>query len=336
MILRHLSTLPVKAVAVAAVASALAFVLMLHNAAQPSSRVSADPAYGNVKPDPAAGFVIEGHKMTVPVRFTTCTTTTSSLCRLGAYAVKLQYDAAKLGIAETAGLSTGGNTSTTLKDTSKNWKNLEWIGARVTIVGGAGANGTNGNPQSRTVTSNTANTLTVSPPWTVIPNTTSFYELGGMQEGGWLGSTNRTISCPVGPTSGANWVELHCVSFDDLPMGPTGGGNLTTTTFQTTVGNRGLTSVQLLTPDTKVLKIDGFQIPADIVNGARRIVRCPDPDNNNNVNVIDLLLIAQANGAHAINNPALYSPKKDPDENNSVNVIDLQITAAVANKKCVL
>lgn len=336
MILRHCSSLPVKVLTVAAVASIIAFALMLREAQRPAASVSADPAYGNVKPDPQAGFAIEGHKMTIPVKFTTCTTTTSSLCRLGAYEVKLQYDTAKLSIAEVAGISTGGNTSTTIKDTTKNWKPNEWVGANVTIVGGAGASGSNGNPQSRSVIANTSNTLTISPAWTVIPNTTSFYELGGMQEGGWLGSTNRIISCPVGPTYGANWAELHCVSFDDVPPGPTGAGNLTKTTFQTTVGNRGLTTVSLLTPDTKVLKIDGFTIPADIVNGTRRIVRCPDPDNNNSINVIDLLIIAQANGANAITNPALYTTKKDPDENNSVNVIDLQITAQLNNKKCVL
>lgn len=334
MILRQIKRLPAKALVVAILASAAAFALMLNDARQPSSVIDANPAFGTVKPNPTSGFVIENHLLHLPVRFTTCTTT-SATCKLGAYAVKLQYDTSKLATADVAGSSSGGNTSTTLKDTTKNWRPLEWVGARVRLAGGAGSIGANGNNQSRVVTSNTNNTLTVSPAWdgsVPLPNTTTFYELGGMQDGGWLGSTNRAMSCPVGSTFGSNWAELHCITLDDQPQGPTGAGDLTMTSFATL--GRGLVQFTLVNPDTKVLKIDGFQIDADIVNGARRIVRCPDPDGNNQVNVVDLLLVSQANGSTAPGPP--YTTSRDPDESGAVNVIDLQITAALNAKKCVL
>jgi hypothetical protein len=81
-----------------------------------------------------------------------------------------------------------------------------------------------------------------------------------------------------------------------------------------------------------VLALDGTIIPADIINGTRRIVRCPDADGNNSINVIDLLLIAQASGTSVPPGP---SDPRNPDENSTINVIDLQITAGVSGGKCV-
>src|SRR3989449_1033239 len=69
-----------------------------------------------------------------------------------------------------AGTANGTQTSTTLQDTtkSKSWKTDLWVGRPVTITAGTGAGQTN------TVTSNTANTLTVSP-WITTPDGTSKY-----------------------------------------------------------------------------------------------------------------------------------------------------------------
>ncbi len=69
------------------------------------------------------------------------------------------------------GTATGG-TATTLTDTSKSWTVNEWAGFTVTITAGTGSG------QSRTVVSNTANALTVSPAWSSPPDVTSVYSIG--------------------------------------------------------------------------------------------------------------------------------------------------------------
>src|SRR3989454_887749 len=67
-------------------------------------------------------------------------------------------------------------TSTTLQDTTKSgtaaWPANVWAGRLVTITAGTGVG------QSRTVSSNTTNTLTVSAVWTTIPDGTSQYVIG--------------------------------------------------------------------------------------------------------------------------------------------------------------
>src|SRR5256712_430938 len=62
-------------------------------------------------------------------------------------------------------------TSTTIQDRTKSWTTNQWAGHLVTITAGTGAG------QTSTVSSNTANTLTVSPAWTTIPDGTSKYAI---------------------------------------------------------------------------------------------------------------------------------------------------------------
>jgi len=69
------------------------------------------------------------------------------------------------------GTATGTQTSTTLQDNTKTWTVDEWKGAAVSITAGTGAG------QTSTVSSNTTNTLTVSPGWTTTPDGTSVYAI---------------------------------------------------------------------------------------------------------------------------------------------------------------
>lgn len=255
-----------------------------------------------------------------------------------------------------AGISTGGNTSTTLKDINYGWKTNQWAGSRVTLVGGPGYTGADGNPQSRVIVSNTSNTLTVSPAWDggviPLPDGTTRYMLGGMTNGSFLGSTGRSVLCPNDPVLTSSSAELACISLGNgPPWGANGTGNLTNLTVQaasTTVGTtpcgspgawvacfpRGITSVQLVTPDTQVLRIDGFDILADIVNGNRRIMLCPDvnPTPDNLVSAIDLSLIAQQ-FLKTVGQTG-YSTTRDPDENGIITSVDLSLTAQVFGKRC--
>ncbi len=114
------------------------------------------------------------------------------------------------------GTSTGGNNATTLNDTNQAWLPNEWFNRTVTITGGTGLsdpaasedrrgpntcndgsdNGPDGlidandpdcNQPPRNITTNTATSLTVTPPWSVIPNATSTYTIrliGGRGERG--------------------------------------------------------------------------------------------------------------------------------------------------------
>ena len=63
-------------------------------------------------------------------------------------------------------------TSTTLVQTGKTWTSSQWINSQVRITGGTGAG------QFRTITANTADTLTVAT-WTTTPDATSVYEITG-------------------------------------------------------------------------------------------------------------------------------------------------------------
>src|SRR5260370_21497182 len=81
------------------------------------------------------------------------------------------------------GSPTGCKTATTLNETStrdiehktatsKPWKTNQWVGWTLRVLGGTGAG------QDRIVTSNSATQLTLSSPWSTIPDTSSTYEMG--------------------------------------------------------------------------------------------------------------------------------------------------------------
>jgi hypothetical protein len=63
-------------------------------------------------------------------------------------------------------------TATTLVQTGKTWSASQWINYQVRIVSGTGAG------QIRTITANTADTLTVAT-WTTTPDATSVYQITG-------------------------------------------------------------------------------------------------------------------------------------------------------------
>lgn len=69
------------------------------------------------------------------------------------------------------GLATSG-TSTTLTQTGKTWSASQWVNSQVRITSGTGAG------QIRTITANTADTLTVAA-WTINPDNTSNYTIEG-------------------------------------------------------------------------------------------------------------------------------------------------------------
>lgn len=62
-------------------------------------------------------------------------------------------------------------TTSTLEDTSKGWLNDSLISKSVEIILGTGTG------QTRTITSNSSNTLTISPNWITTPDTTSVYRI---------------------------------------------------------------------------------------------------------------------------------------------------------------
>jgi hypothetical protein len=245
-------------------------------------------------------------------------------CHPGAFDIEVTYNETDFDVMFEGNIATSG-TSTTLTDTSRTWKINQWVGSQVLIVGGAGTG------QRRTVVSNTATSLTVSPAWTSpMPGSGSIYQVGGIADGGWLGSTGRTVSCPGGQILGSGTAQIHCVTQQTLPQGPTGSGNLAHLVVEaspTLIGTRFF----FLTIG-QVLEVDGSIIPADVGFAQRTIIRCPDPNSNNVINAQDLGLIAQA-----IINPALYTPSRDPNNNGIVNAQDLGLAAApnVFLKNCI-
>jgi hypothetical protein len=204
-----------------------------------------------------------------------------TVCRVGSYDVKINYDAAKLSLLTDGGTSTGGNTTTTLVDTTKTWKTNQWAGSSVTLVSGGGSDGANG-AQIRKILSNSATTLTVSLAWdgfpVSAPDATTVYTIGGISDGGWVSSTGRPLQCPTGPTYGAGWAELHCVT---LGAAAAVSGTGTLATLSLAANTRGLAfftfTLPPADPSTQVLTIEGNSIPVDVSSsGARRVTLCPD------------------------------------------------------------
>jgi prepilin-type N-terminal cleavage/methylation domain-containing protein len=71
---------------------------------------------------------------------------------------------------EDAGYSSGGNTTTTLHDTSKTWAPGNFTTSyTIRIISGTGAG------QSRSIGANTSTQLTVSSAWSTLPDSSSFY-----------------------------------------------------------------------------------------------------------------------------------------------------------------
>ena len=77
-------------------------------------------------------------------------------------------DAIAASVTGTCDASPGGSTINTLKDTGAGWTVNAYVGYWVTITNGPGVT------QSRIILSNTANTLTVSPYWLVIPDSSTY------------------------------------------------------------------------------------------------------------------------------------------------------------------
>lgn len=72
-------------------------------------------------------------------------------------------------VADGGGVSSA--TATTLTDSAQSWGADEYKGGTVRILSGTGAG------QVRTITANTATTLTVTPAWTTTPDTTSRFQI---------------------------------------------------------------------------------------------------------------------------------------------------------------
>jgi len=336
LILRHLNGLLPRVVVLAAlIIVATAAGALPGRGSQPTS---ANAIYGNLALNPPSKFIIQGYKFNIATWLTTCAPNTPGVpdntwCQVGAYDVNLNYDPAKFVVVSDAGTSSGGNTSTTLKDTTKSWKQNQWAGSRVAITGGTASG------EDRLIVSNTSNTLTVSAAWDAFPgnpDATSTYTVGGMTNGGFLGSSGRPVTCPVGPAYGTGWAELHCVTLGDPSTpGANGNGPLTNLTLQA-VG-RGLMSFTFTLTGvtaTKVLKVDATEIPIDIYQtGKRRVTLCPDPNADGKVNIIDISLMAQAFNKKT-GQPG-YTVEKDPDENGVINTTDMLIAAGEFNLRCI-
>lgn len=71
-----------------------------------------------------------------------------------------------------AGTATSG-ASTSITDSSKSWTTNRWSNMMVTITAGTGIG------QSRSIVSNTSTAMTVTPPWTTNPDSTSTYRIQG-------------------------------------------------------------------------------------------------------------------------------------------------------------
>lgn len=309
------------ALAVLALAAAMTVTHQLQ-----SGSVTAAPGDGFVKPSPSSKTIIEGHIFSVVTGLTTCTNTSLTICRLGAFEHTISFDTTRLSMVQTGYVATGA-TSTTITVATAAWKENQWSGSQVHITNGPGLG------QKRSVVSNTATTITVTPAFNAPPATqpgpNSIFQVGGLTDAGFIGSSGRTVNC-LGATYTASSAQLQCNTLGTTPLGPTGSGNLTNLVLQ--ANNRGVASITL--SGVSVYPIEGEpQTPIDVFNGARRVILCPDPNGDGKVSSIDLSQIAQRFGL-SVGNPG-YTVTRDPNEDGTISSIDLSLTSQVFGLRCV-
>lgn len=125
----------------------------------------------------------------------------------------------------TAGVVRGRVTSSslcTLSDSLATFATSGLVGSPLAIVGGAGKG------QSRTITAVSATTLTVKQPWSVLPDTTSVYQLGGVPwrwQSGWFRfapdetMAERRVEMVYQPTPQAATMDLRMrLDFAETPV----------------------------------------------------------------------------------------------------------------------
>lgn len=312
-----------RAALVAACAVVLAGALTL---ADQRRQVAAAPGDGTVKPSPQSGLIIQNHVVGIPVVLTTCADGTNTLCRLGAFDLTLNFSDPLLDIVTEGAIGTSG-TTTTLTVATATWKLDQWKGSQVHITSGPGFG------QKRVILTNTATTLTVATPWNAPPasqpGSGSIFNIGGMSDGGFIGSSGRTVNCQL-PEYGASWAQIECFTLGSEIPGPNGAGTITNLVVRAV--NRGLSTLSLT--NVQVLPIEGEPItPVDVFGGTRRVILCPDPNGDGRITSIDLGLIAQQFGK--TNGQPGYTTTRDPNEDNVISSIDLGLTAQVFNKRCV-
>jgi hypothetical protein len=309
---------------VALAALTLAFVASAIDLRHQGS-VAAAPGDGFLKPNPQNLTILQGYRVALPVAMTTCANAANEQCHIGAYDVTVNYNPAIFTMLQEGRFATSA-TNNTITDTTATWKINQWAGAQIFLTNGPGFG------QKRYVASNTATTITVTQPWNPPPSSQpgagTIFNVGGITDAGFLGSTGRTVNC-LNATYGSGTAQLQCITLGAEVPGPTGTGNLTWLNVQAT--GRGISTVSLT--NVQVLEIDGDAIPVDIFNGARRVILCPDPNGDGRVTSIDLSLIAQQFGKHP-GDPG-YTTTRDPNEDGTISSPDLSLTAQVFNQKCV-
>jgi hypothetical protein len=96
-----------------------------------------------------------------------------------------------------SGTATAG-AATTLTDTSKVWTTNRWSGGTITLTGGTGSG------QTRTISSNTATAITVSPAWTTNPAAGTTYTVTALVA---FDFQDDARSLAYTPTAPLNWVD---------------------------------------------------------------------------------------------------------------------------------
>ena len=134
-------------------------------------------------------------------------------------------------------------TGGTLSDSDAGWTPNQYTGWSVIIVSGTGAG------QVRSILSNSATQLSVSPNWTTTPNTTSRYAinfpLGQLVNGNYSVRSNNQPQKLIGPpakttlTNGVNYTDLAVTVTDGVPATSNG----LTGTYTITVRNNGSTTI---------------------------------------------------------------------------------------------
>jgi hypothetical protein len=102
-----------------------------------------------------------------------------------------------LNLPTNTGTATAG-AATTLTDTSKVWTTNRWAGGTLTLTGGTGSG------QTRTISSNTATAITVSPAWTTNPAAGTTYTVTALAA---FDFQDDSRSLAYTPTTGANWLD---------------------------------------------------------------------------------------------------------------------------------
>jgi hypothetical protein len=212
-----------------------------------------------------------------------------------------------LNIPTSSGTATSG-AATTITDTSKAFTTNQWAGGTITLTGGTGVG------QTRTVVSNTATAITVTPAWTTSSGTATAGGPTTLTNSAAAWTVNQWAGCTITLTGGTGSGQTRTVLSNTA-------NTITVSAAWTTNPAAGTTYTITANPAAGTTYTVTALVAYDLLDDSRSLAYTPttganwlDPDPStvgsalDKVGALGLLAAAPANGAIPIGNGTNFTP----------------------------